>query len=325
MQQHNYSLRSNLSSANNYKLREIFATAAKQTAALAKKRLVKKQKEELETNRVTKITDKHTMLKQRQTQLQNEYQRAGVSVNRFSHLLQAPITVTGTLLQITEQLKHERQLIAVRKKILNTQRSKRNKAFNELNKLNRRILDACRTEDWYVNNRLYLEHEKNERKQRKHNDKLVTKTLFSSKLLNHRRMPEDMLWYEIRPRFMYETKVELIEAKYNPIKLLNRLSCSALKGFLKQAIRKPEYFALLTDTEKEKQIWRGSLRDYKPHFANLMKAQFIKQELINLMRTYKVVNPKAAYEMMRTFCILIDPKKKYKGYIVYPRLTSIPV
>lgn len=301
----------------------IFSKVAKQAATEARKRLAIKRKEEIETTKaekITKIAEKESALLQKRRQLQEEYKKASAMVERMTKLLRASYTFTGTFAQITEQVTHEKQLMGIRAKVLSRQQLIKNKAFTEFNNLNMRIIRARESESWKVNNRSYLENEKKERKE----NALIAQTLFDSKWLNHHRMPEDMLWYEIRPSFMYETKIVLIEEKYNPIKLLNRLNVTALRTFLSQAIRKPEYFDLLSDTEKEQQIWKGTRDNYKPHFAHLKDAASIKRELIKLMRTYKSVNPKAAYEMMRTFCILIDPKKKYKGYFNYPSLTAIP-
>ena len=301
--------------------RTISVKVAKQAANEARKRLARKRKQEIESTKAEKIAEKESTLLQKRRQLQEEYKNASTIVERMTRLLRASYTITGTIAQITEQVTQEKQLMSMRAKILSKQRLIQNKTFTELNNVNMRIIRARELENWKVNNRAYLENEKKERKE----NALIAKTLFYSKWLNHHRMPEDMLWYEIRPSFMYETKIALIEEKYNPIKLLNRLNVTALRTFLSQAIRKPEYFALLSDTEKEQQIWKGTHNNYKPHFAELKDAASIKRELIQLIRTYKSVNPKAAYEMIRTFCILIDPNKKYKGYFNYPMLTAIPV
>jgi len=251
--------------------------------------------------------------------LQTNYDKIMIRVAQFITLLQIEYTFTGTLDQIKEQFKAKNDIHCIRKKILRRHQRDSKRAFNALNKFKHKMNVNALAIEWKIHNKLYIENEKIEKK-----SSAITadKRICSKKLT---RLPHEILRY-IQEYFTYDTKITLMETLYKPLRLLNNLTSYALLCFLKYMCIQPAFFAMLTDSEKEKHLWTGyDNPNYKPVFENISGSIIIKRQIISTIQLYKIVYPKEAYHLMRNLCFNIDSKKKYNGRYINARLTIIPV
>ena len=251
--------------------------------------------------------------------LQTNYDIIMVRVEHFTTLLQIEYTFTGTFDQIKEQLKNNTYMHCIRKNILRRHQRDGKRALNALNKFKHKMNVNALAIQWKIHNKLYIENEKIEKK----SSAIAADKRICSKTLM--RLPHEILRY-IQEYFTYDTKITLMETLYKPLRLLNNLTSYALLCFLKYMCIQPAFFAMLTDSEKEKHLWTGyDNLNYKPVFENIPGAINRKRQIISTIQLYKIVYPKEAYHLMRNLCFNIDHKKKYEGRYINARLTIIPV
>lgn len=134
------------------------------------------------------------------------------------------------------------------------------------------------------------------------------------------KLPEDMVYYEIGEFLTYDNQIKLLVAKYNPIKLLRKISGLALTQLYRTIITEKDYFTGLSiiqahvHVDKQAGQWRG----YKT-------ASALRQDIIDIFNRYKNDNPKALYKWFRRLIILIKPDKMYYKTASNVRpLTQVP-
>lgn len=202
----------------------------------------------------------------------------------------------------------------------------------ELKKERRTLLDL-----WYkykslkhrVDNQIRLDKMKEEIKEMKKEELSLAKenkklsTAFNMNMLD--RLPLELV--DIIKSFIpYEIRNTLIEEK-KPFRLFKNLTPCTLKSFLMNICFTAEYFTLLTDDEKQQQIYKpGNTLTWRPEWFEYVKRDELETKIKHIFHTFKKSCPKGAYKLMRMFLVLINPDKKYNNYDSnWFRLTSIPL
>jgi hypothetical protein len=124
----------------------------------------------------------------------------------------------------------------------------------------------------------------------------------------------------------YEIRVSLLEER-KPFKLFKNLTICTLGSFLMNITYKAEYFTLLTENEKQKQIYnQDDIRLWNPDWFQYKTRNCIETKIRYIFHKFKKNCPKGAYELMRMLLVLIKPDKKYNKYDGnWTKLTEIPV
>jgi len=108
----------------------------------------------------------------------------------------------------------------------------------------------------------------------------------------------------------YNIQYHLLEARYNPIRRLSRLSMTALKGLYIKITNIPEVLDMQTASGRRIYIKANTLLRqgfyYFPDGVTGMRVRIIK-----LIYDMKMKCPKKALQLLKEMCIFIDPKKKY--------------
>jgi len=118
----------------------------------------------------------------------------------------------------------------------------------------------------------------------------------------------------IRDFMPYEVKNALLESKTHIFPLLNTLHEKCLHIFLINMCMDKTILTLMSQDEAAQQIRvLGGSRNptYNPYWRCKSKKE-MKYKIKNIINIAKEINPKFAYELLSTFHILIDPKKKYR-------------
>lgn len=221
------------------------------------------------------------------------------------------ITITGTLWQIENNIKRLKHAATAYEKQIDSARFSLSKADTKLRNTRKLLDQEKKRHEWETETAEYNAAEKIAKKEaKKRADQLVPTWKLD-------KLPEDMVWIEIASNLMYDTKVVLLEDKYNPVRLLTRCSSGVIQTFYFKMVNRAAYFAMLSDSEIQTLLRRG-----QPEWIPVVE---MRRKIESLFRVYKVVNPKECYYWMRCFSILINPAKKYKGYQISPRITSVPL
>jgi hypothetical protein len=120
------------------------------------------------------------------------------------------------------------------------------------------------------------------------------------------KLPEDMVYYEIGEFLTYDNQIKLLVAKYNPIKLLCKISGPALTQLYRTIITEKDYFVGLsiiqaqTHIDKQAKQWRS--------YQTVLS---LRQDIVDIFNRYKNDNAKALYKWFRRLIILIKPDKMY--------------
>jgi hypothetical protein len=124
----------------------------------------------------------------------------------------------------------------------------------------------------------------------------------------------------------YEVRNTLVEER-KPFRLFKNLTTRTLKSFLMNICYTAEYFTLLTEDEKLKNIYiDGQAISWNPNWLKYTTKIEIETKIKHTFHAFKKSCPKGAYKLMRMFIVLIKPDKKYDNYDGnWTRLTSIPV
>jgi hypothetical protein len=124
----------------------------------------------------------------------------------------------------------------------------------------------------------------------------------------------------------YEVRNTLVEER-KPFRLFKNLTTLTLKSFLMNICYTAEYFTLLTEDEKLKNIYiDGQAISWNPNWLKYTTKIEIETKIKHTFHVFKKSCPKGAYKLMRMFIVLIKPDKKYDNYDGnWMRLTSIPV
>lgn len=124
----------------------------------------------------------------------------------------------------------------------------------------------------------------------------------------------------------YEVRNTLIEER-KPFRLFKNLTTCTLKSFLMNICYTAEYFTLLTEYEKLKNIYIDDQAiSWNPDWFKYKTKIEIETKIKHTFHAFKKSYPKGAYKLMRMFIVLIKPDKKYNEYDGnWTRLTSIPV
>jgi hypothetical protein len=124
----------------------------------------------------------------------------------------------------------------------------------------------------------------------------------------------------------YEVRNTLVEER-KPFRLFKNLTTCTLKSFLMNICYTAEYFTLLTEDEKLKNIYIDNAAiSWNPDWFKYKTKIEIETRIKHIFHTFKKSCPKGAYKLMRMFIVLIKPDKKYDNYDGnWTRLTSIPL
>jgi hypothetical protein len=124
----------------------------------------------------------------------------------------------------------------------------------------------------------------------------------------------------------YEVRNTLVEER-KPFRLFKILTTCTLKSFLMNICYTAEYFTLLTEDEKLKNIYiDDEAISWNPDWFQYKTKIEIETKIKHIFHKFKKSCPKGAYKLMRMFLVLINPDKKYNKYDgSWTRLTSIPV
>lgn len=124
----------------------------------------------------------------------------------------------------------------------------------------------------------------------------------------------------------YEVRNTMLEER-KPFKLFKNLTTCTLRSFLMNICYTAEYFTLLTEDEKLKNIYIDNAAiSWNPDWFQYKTKIEIETKIKHIFHAFKKSCPKGAYKLMRMFIVLIKPDKKYNKYDGnWTRLTSIPV
>ena len=118
------------------------------------------------------------------------------------------------------------------------------------------------------------------------------KRISSARLL---RLPEDIL-IVIKSFFTYETRIELLETKYQMMLRLNKLSSSNTRELICGMHKRPNYLADLSAREAEILI----LRPYRGVPTNHVKR---KEYILSMLQKYKIHCPAEAIHLIKTVAL----------------------
>ena len=145
------------------------------------------------------------------------------------------------------------------------------------------------------------------------NDKKNAKTRIDFKKML--KLPEVMVDY-IESFLSYDTRIHLLETKYNPYKLLHRLNKYTINHLIKQICLSPEFFNHLSVVEAQKQIFNYNIskpwEHYSPYWFCFSHIDS-KNTAIAMIYKLKKINPQAAHKWIRQISMLINPTKNYKS------------
>lgn len=251
----------------------------------------------------------------------NDYSNANERVCMLREQINGPITITGSYDKIQERVKQMKWII----KDLNGRLNREMVVFERC----KRIYDSL---VYKRNLAAEVEMLKQDTRRLVSNEKKVMKecAIVSNKRIDLNkilRLPE-VLVDIIRSYLPYEILSEMIEERYKPFRLIsNNLSVPTLRSFLMHICAQPTYFTLLTTQEKRNQLYRvNNWSQWNPDWAKYYSDRsYILSKLVHTIRVFKVINPKAAYNFLKMFCILIKSEKKYKYTRPLIRLTAVPV
>jgi len=146
------------------------------------------------------------------------------------------------------------------------------------------------------------------------NEKKIAKTRIDFKKML--KLPEVMVDY-IESFLSYDTRIHLLETKYNPYKLLHRLNKYAINHLIKQICLSPEFFKTLSVVEAQKQIFNYNIskpwEHYSPYWFCFSHIDS-KNTAISMIYKLKKINPRAAHKWIQQISILINPAKNYKSH-----------
>ena len=118
------------------------------------------------------------------------------------------------------------------------------------------------------------------------------KRISSARLL---KLPEDIL-IVIKSFFTYETRIELLETKYQMMLRLNKLSSSNTRELICGMHKRPNYLADLSAREAEILI----LRPYRGVPTNHVKR---KEYILSMLQKYKIHCPAEAIHLIKTVAL----------------------
>ena len=118
------------------------------------------------------------------------------------------------------------------------------------------------------------------------------KRISSARLL---KLPEDIL-IVIKSFFTYETRIELLETKYQMMPRLNKLSSSNTRELICGMHKRPNYLADLSAREAEILI----LRPYRGVPTNHVKR---KEYILSMLQKYKIHCPAEAIHLIKTVAL----------------------
>ena len=250
-----------------------------------------------------------------------EYTTASDRVCMLREQINGPITITGSFEKIQEKVQQMKWIIRDLKGRLDREMTVFRRCQRKYDRLIYKRNLAAEVAMLKQDTRRLVSTEK---KAAKESTIVSNKRIDLNKVL---RLPE-VLVDIIESYLPYEIRIEMIEERYKPFKLIsNNLSILTLRSFLMHICSQPTYFTLLTSQEKHNQIydrytWGGS---WKPDWAKFTERSYLLNKLVHTLRVFKVLNPKAAYNFIRMLCILINPEKKYRNIKPVIRLTAVPV
>jgi len=180
-----------------------------------------------------------------------------------------------------------------------------------------------------VDSQTRLDNERKEIQEMKKEESCIAKTnkqlavSFDIKMLD--RLPLELV--DVIESFIpYEIRNNLIEER-KPFRLFKNLTTCTLKSFLMNICYTAEYFTLLTEDEKLKNIYIDDQAiSWNPDWFKYKTKIEIETKIKHIFHAFKKSCPKGAYKLMRMFIVLIKPDKKYDEYDGnWTRLTNIPV
>ena len=180
-----------------------------------------------------------------------------------------------------------------------------------------------------VDSQTRLDKERKEINDMKKEESCIAKTnkqlavLFDIKMLD--KLPLELV--DIIATYLpYDVRNTLVEER-KPFRLFKNLTTCTLKSFLMNICYTAEYFTLLTEDEKLKNIYIDNAAiSWNPDWFKYKTNIEIKTKIKHTFHAFKKSCPKGAYKLMRMFIVLIKPDKKYDEYDgSWTRLTSIPV
>ena len=130
------------------------------------------------------------------------------------------------------------------------------------------------------------------------------------------KLPEVMIDY-IESFLSYDTRIHLLETKFNPYKLLHRLNKYTINHLIKQICLSPEFFKNLSVEEAKKQFFNYDIpkpwEQYCPYWFCFSHIDS-KNTAISMIYKLKKINPQAAYKWIKQISMLINPTKIYKSH-----------
>jgi hypothetical protein len=239
-------------------------------------------------------------------EVKEEYNTSVNRVKEARKLLKKRYVLKGTYVELQEKMKSMNHEIKNNRANLFKRRNEmfyyREKYYKMLHKLE--ISDRLET----MKNEIQ-EMKKNERVIAKNNKKQAKK--FDLKYLT--KLPKEI--EDLIGQFLpYEIRNVLIENR-RPFSIFKNLAICTLKSFLMHICSTDSYISLLSDDEKSLQIYdANNVETWYPDWLRYEKRECIETKILHIFHTFKRENPKAAYELMRMFSVLINPTKKYNSY-----------
>ena len=163
---------------------------------------------------------------------------------------------------------------------------------------------------------------KNENEKKIEKKQLVKKSNIeiesSKKFLNEikNKLPEEIVSY-IGKFIPVTVRIQLLESRVDFTKLTKYISQTAdRKKFLEKVCNCPEYLNSMSNIQRKRHMISDT-PGYNPHYSADWHISFRNKGDIQMMfqyaiLTFKSLNPKRAFKVMKTLCILFDPTKKYR-------------
>ena len=163
---------------------------------------------------------------------------------------------------------------------------------------------------------------KNENEKKIEKKQLVKKSNIEiescKKFLNEikNNLPEEIVNY-IGTFIPITVRIQLLESRVDFTKLTKYISQTVdRKKFLEKVCNCPEYLNSMSNIQRKRHMISDT-PEYNPHYSADWHISFRNKGDIQMMfqyaiLTFKSLNPKRAFKVMKTLCILFDPTKKYR-------------
>jgi hypothetical protein len=220
--------------------------------------------------------------------------------------------IQDTLISLKKYKKEKQQQQNMWKRKMYMYLSQYNSYIKQINHSNRMInmmnnvtvFENANKDEMKIRYEIY-ELEKKEKKKKSKNKKNLKKEFID--------LPDDILRH-IQSYITYENQYELLEDKYNPLRMLKNIPSRRIPLLLEKIYTSKDYYHILTEDEYEEQYREyTNEKVYNPYIYTALNFSEKKWYIRDALRMFKLRNPKLAYKLIKWIIILFQKYCKNKN------------